>query len=282
MKIMVVGSRGMLGTDLMQVFATQEPAGFDLPGLDITDERQCHARVRDIGPDVIIDAAAQTNVDYCESHEEEAMLVNGRGTGNLASAAHEAGAVLVYFSTDYIFDGAKKDEYREDDPPNPISVYGRSKLRGEELVRSLCPSHLILRTSWLFGCHGKNFIRTIVNAAREGQHLRVVDDQQGSPTYTKDLASHARAMLERGCRGTYHVTNSGSCNWYELARWSLQWAKVTDVDVEAVKTHQYPRPAPRPANSVLANSRLLREGFPAMRPWHAAARDYVVSCLSKA
>lgn len=280
MKIMVVGSRGMLGTDLMQALASSAPLGFDLPEFDITDPRQCHERVKDFGPDVIIDAAALTNVDYCESHEEEALLINGQGTANLAAAAHATSALLVYYSTDYVFDGTKEDGYEEEDPPNPLNVYGKSKLRGEEFVRALCPEHLILRTSWLFGCNGKNFIRTIVSAARQGRPLRVVDDQRGSPTYTRDLAARTLEMVEAGCRSTYHVTNSGWCTWYELARRSVEWAGVAAASVEPVKTCRYPVPAPRPACSILTNTRLMRAGFPPMRPWQEAVRDFISACLS--
>lgn len=280
MRVMVVGSRGMLGTDLMLSFASDHALGLDLPELDITDAQQCCDQVLEYKPEVIVDAAALTNVDYCESHEEEAFRVNGQATENLAAAAQAARALLVYYSTDYVFDGSKEDPYHEDDTPNPLSVYGKSKLRGEELLRTTCPDHLILRTSWLFGCHGRNFISTIVGVAREGQPLRVVDDQRGSPTYTRDLAARTLAMLRAGCRGTYHVTNGGSCSWYELALRSVQWADVAGAGVEPVKTYQFPRPAPRPACSILANTRLLQEGFPAMRPWQDAVRDYITTCLS--
>lgn len=277
---MVIGARGMLGTDLMSALAAENPLGLDLPEMDITDPAQCQARVGDVRPEVIINAAALTNVDYCESHAEEAFRTNGRGTGNLAAAARSAGALLVYFSTDYVFDGAKREAYHEDDATNPLSVYGKSKLSGEEHVRSLCPDHLILRTSWLFGCHGKNFIRTILGAARAGQSLRIVDDQRGSPTYTRDLAAATMALIEAGGRGTYHVTNSGSCTWYELALRSVEWAAVRGARVLPVKTHEFPRPAPRPANSILAPTRLRSEGFPTLRPWQEAVRDYITSCLS--
>jgi dTDP-4-dehydrorhamnose reductase len=280
MKIMVVGSRGMLGTDLMQALAAHNTAGYDLPELDITDGGQCRARLQEVSPDVVIHAAALTNVDYCEFHEAEALAVNGQGTGNLAAAAHALGTIFIYYSTDYVFDGVKEGVYHEQDAPNPLSIYGRSKLLGEEFVRSLCPNHLILRTSWLFGCHGKNFIRTIVGAAREGQTLRVVNDQRGSPTFTRDLAARTLALLETGSRGTYHVTNSGSCTWYELALRSLEWALVSGASVEPVTTLQFPRPAPRPACSILAHARMLQEGFPPMRSWQEAVRDYIVTCLS--
>jgi len=280
MKIVVVGARGMLGTDLMQVLASRVVTGFDLPELDITDAERSRELLRDVHPDVIIDAAAMTHVDYCETHAEEAFRVNGQGTGNLAAAAHALGARLVYYSTDYVFDGTGAGAYLERDAPNPQSVYGKSKLRGEEFVRSACPDHLILRTSWLFGRHGTNFIRTIVNAAREGRDMRVVNDQRGSPTYTRDLAARTLTLLEKNGRGTYHVTNSGSCTWYELARQAVAWAGIAGVRIEPVKTQEYPRPAPRPACSILANARMLQEGYPPMRPWEEAARDYVVSCLS--
>jgi dTDP-4-dehydrorhamnose reductase len=277
MKVMVVGSRGMLGTDLMEALASHHLLGLDLPEMDITDARQCLEGVMAFRPDVIVDAAAMTNVDSCESHEEEALRVNGQGTGNLAAAAGTAGALMVYYSTDYIFDGTKTDGYQEEDAPNPLSVYGKSKLRGEEFVRSLCTEHLILRTSWLFGRNGKNFIRTIVGIARQGQPLRVVDDQRGSPTYTRDLAARTLAMVAAGCSGTYHVTNSGSCSWYELALRSVEWAAVPGARVVPVKTHEFPRPAPRPACSILIHARLAREGFPPMRPWQEAVRDYITS-----
>src|SRR5262249_10948072 len=149
---------------------------------------------------------------------EEAFRVNGEGSANLAAAAAAADSLLVYYSTDYVFDGTKEEPYRESDAPNPQSVYGRSKLQGEEMARATAGHHLILRTSWLFGCNGKNFIRTIVSAARKGDPLCVVNDQKGSPSFTRDLAARTRTMLERGCRGTYHVTNRGSCSWYELAK----------------------------------------------------------------
>jgi dTDP-4-dehydrorhamnose reductase len=205
--------------------------------------------------------------------------VNGTGAGNLAQASAKSGALLVHYSTDYVFDGFKTDAYLEEDAPNPRSVYGKSKLSGEEMIRRYCPDHLILRTSWLFGRNGPNFIRTIVNAAQQGKPLRVVNDQRGSPSYSKDVAVHTRRMIQSGCRSTYHLTNSGSCTWYELAVKSLEWAGIEVCNVAPVSTREYPLPAPRPANSILANARLERDGLPMMRPWQAAAREYVEHCL---
>jgi dTDP-4-dehydrorhamnose reductase len=266
----------MLGTDLMAILGpVYDVSGVDLPDLDITQLEQCFAKVKQLKPDVLVNAAAFTHVDACETNEKEAFLVNGHGAGNLAKAAAFAGALLVHYSTDYIFDGQKKEPYVEEDKPNPQSVYGKSKLLGESLICEHCSDRMILRTSWLFGRHGPNFIRTIVEAARKGAPLRVVNDQKGSPTYSRDLAEHTRIMIEASCRGTYHVTNSGSCTWYDLAFSALKWAGLHNVPIIPVSTSEYPRPAPRPANSILADSRLGQEGLPPMRPWHVAAREYV-------
>lgn len=266
----------MLGTDLMRVFGNSNALwGLDIDELDITDAASCLERIRALRPDVIVNAAALTAVDYCESHAEEAFRVNGLGAGNLAAAAASAGALLVHYSTDYVFDGLKEGPYTEDDSPAPRSVYGKSKLRGEELIRETCPDHLILRTAWLFGRNGNNFIRTILCAAREGRPLRVVDDQRGSPTYTRDLADRTASMIEAGCRGTFHVTNGGRCTWYELAVRVVEWEAIGGVAITPVTTGEYPRPAPRPANSVLASARLEEAGLPPLRPWQEAVRDYL-------
>ncbi|HTY63270.1 MAG TPA: dTDP-4-dehydrorhamnose reductase [Acidobacteriota bacterium] len=276
MKVLIVGSRGMLGTDLMETFSrAHETTGTDLPELDITQLEQCHAKLNELRPDVIINSAAFTQVDACESRQEEAFLANGHGAGNLAKAAASIGALLVFYSTDYVFDGQKQDAYVEEDTPNPQSIYGKSKLMGETLTREHCPNHLILRTSWLFGRNGNNFIRTILNTARNGNPLRVVNDQRGSPTYSKDLAAHTRLMIEAGCRSVYHVTNGGSCTWYALASCALGWAGMENIPISPISTSELSRPARRPANSVLANERLRREGLPLMRSWQSAAREYV-------
>jgi dTDP-4-dehydrorhamnose reductase len=259
MKILIAGSHGMLGTDLMEEMRPHHQVeGLGKGDLDIRDADQCMRRVADLRPDILINAAAMTNVDGCELDSEEAFRVNGGGSENLAAAAAAAGSLLVYYSTDYVFDGTQKEPYRESDAPNPQSVYGKSKLQGEESARAKAPNHLILRLMAL-GCKGA-IIRTIVGAARKGDPLRVVNDQKGSPSFTRDLAARTRAMLERGCRGTYHVTNHGACSWYELAKQSVQRAGLTDVSIVPVTTPEFPRPARRPANSVLANERLEQQG----------------------
>lgn len=272
----------MLGTDLAQ---TMQPGndvrGIDLPEVDITRAEQCAAAVEEFRPEVIINAAAFTRVDDCETNPPKAFLVNGDGAGNLAMSAAAFGSSLVHYSTDYVFDGFKTDAYLEEDVPNPQSVYGKSKLAGENLIRKHCPSHLILRTSWLFGRNGLNFVRTIVTAAKQGTPLRVVNDQKGSPTFSRDLARHTRILIEANCRGIYHLTNSGSCTWFELAERAVEWAGIRGISITPVSTSEFPRAAPRPAYSVLANARLEREGFPLMRPWQEAAREYVEEDLKK-
>jgi dTDP-4-dehydrorhamnose reductase len=276
MKVLIVGCLGMLGSDLVARFSPgHEVKGVDRPEIDITRMEQCFAQVEGFRPDVVINAAALTMVDYCETHEKEAFLVNAEGAGNLSQAAASAGALLVHYSTDYIFDGLKKEAYLEGDAPNPQSVYGRSKLLGEELVRRHCRDHLILRTSWLFGRNGSNFIRAIVDAAKKGATLRVVNDQRGSPSYSVDVASYTLRMVEAGCRSIYHLTNSGSCTWYELAVRALEWMGIEGVSIAPVSTREFRRPAPRPANSTLANSRLERDGLPPMRPWQDAVQEYI-------
>jgi dTDP-4-dehydrorhamnose reductase len=276
MKVLIVGCLGMLGTDLMETFRPlYDVTGYDRPEMDISKLEACLAGVKEIEPDIVINAAAFAQVDECEIREEEAFRINGSGAGNLSKAAASAGSLFVHYSTDYVFDGAKKDAYREEDAVNPQSIYGKSKLMGENLVRRNSPNHLILRTSWLFGRNGPNFIRTIVGAARKGTPLRVVDDQKGSPTYSKDLAAQTLKMIAAGCRSTYHVTNSGYCTWFDLASRVLEWARIEGVPITSVSTSEFPRPAPRPANSTLANARLKEEGLSLMRSWEEAAREYV-------
>lgn len=276
MKVLIVGCLGMLGSDLMAAFSPVHDAiGLDQPEMDITLLEQCLAKVQELRPDLIINAAAFTRVDDCETHDKEAFLVNGYGAGNLSRAAATAGSLLVHYSTDYIFDGLKREAYLEGDAPNPQSIYGKSKLLGENLIRQNCPNHLILRTSWLFGQNGSSFIRTIVGLARKGAPLRVVNDQHGSPTYSRDLAAHTLKMIAAGCRSTYHVTNSGSCTWFELASRTLEWAGIEGIAITPVATSEFPRLAPRPANSTLANARLEQDSLPLMRPWQTAAREYI-------
>ncbi len=276
MNLLVFGSLGMLGRDLMAEFSRDcAVAGVDQAETDITRLDACMERVNGFHPEIIFNAAALTHVDYCETHEAEAYSVNGHGAGNLAKAADSCGALLVHYSTDYVFDGLKSEAYVEEDAPNPLSVYGKSKLLGEELVRKYCPNHMILRISWLFGSNGTNFIDKIVAAAKQGRALRVVEDQTGSPTYTRDVAAHTRRMIRANCRETYHLTNRGTCTRHQLAKEALKSAGIKEVFIEPVSSGEFELPAPRPRNSVLGNDRLRRDGLPLMRPWQTAVDEYV-------
>ena len=209
--ILVVGAHGMLGRDLMTVLPG-EHRGVDIDDVDITSQESVRTLMVTLKPEVVVNVAAYTDVDGCETKRELAYAVNGDGVGNLARVTADIGAKLVHISTDYVFDGSKGSPYREDDPTGPLSVYGQSKLLGEQNAR-LNPDHLIIRTQWLYGLHGKNFVETMLTLAAERTVLSVVDDQIGSPTWTVDLALAIRALLATDCRGTYHAANAGFCSW---------------------------------------------------------------------
>ena len=282
MKVLIVGSLGMLGRDLVAEFSRDcDVLGVDRAEMDITRLDACLGRVSDFHPEVIINAAALTHVDYCETHEEEAYDINGKGAENLAKAASSSGALLIHYSTDCVFDGLKPGPYLEGDTPNPLSVYGKSKLAGEEGIRTYSPNHMILRISWLFGPNGSNFIRKIIDAAKQGKDLRVVADQKGCPAYTVDVATHTRKMIQAVCRGTYHLTNQGTCSRYELAVEALKSAGMDGVSVKPVLSEELKLPAPRPGNSALENDRLRCDGLPLMRSWQDAVREYVLTHISQ-
>lgn len=276
MKILLAGARGMLGTDLTDVLQKDHDlTALDIAELDITNPARTLQTVRRLSPQLVINAAAYTDVDGCETEKELAWQVNGQGPANLAEACREAGAVLVQISTDYVFPGTGIRPYREDDPTGPRSVYGMSKLAGEENVRRLCDRHYIVRTAWLFGRHGHNFVKTMLRLAGERDVLAVVDDQTGSPTYTRDLAEAIARLISRPVYGTYHITNSGICTWYQFCREILAGAGITGIEVKPVTTAELNRPAPRPAYSVLDNRAWRQLGWPPLRHYSEALRDYL-------
>ena len=220
--------------------------------------------------------AALTDVDGCESVPDKAFSVNAHGPAHLATVCAELGCALVHISTDYVFDGLKRTAYREEDPINPLGVYGKSKAQGEKSVREILPdNHCIVRTEWLYGLNGKNFVATILDLAQKRDVLTVVDDQRGSPTYTLDLAAALLQLSQRGGRGTFHVTNSGETTWYAFARRIVERSGITSVRVEPMSTAQLGRPAPRPQNSVMDNTLFasLTGGF--LRHWEEALDDYL-------
>jgi dTDP-4-dehydrorhamnose reductase len=274
-KIIVTGSAGMLGRDLMERLAGAHftAVGLTSAELDITRATEVSACMVDTHPDLVINCAAYTDVDGCESNRETAMAVNAEGVANLARVSRGIGARLVQVSTDYVFDGAKGSPYLEDDQTNPLSVYGQSKLLGEKNAATN-PDHLIVRTQWLYGLQGTNFVETMLRLGTEKECLTVVDDQIGSPTWTVDLSRAILALLARGCRGTYHAANAGFCSWNEFARAIFQKAGL-GVRVDAMTTEQLNRPARRPLYSTLDCSKLERDTGFRLQSWGDALTDYM-------
>jgi dTDP-4-dehydrorhamnose reductase len=269
MRLMITGAAGMLGRD---VSAAAQAAGHDVVALarsdlDVTDAAAVRAAVQDAAPDAVVNCAAWTDVDGAEAHEEEATAVNGGGAANVAGA----GAHTVHVSSDYVFDGEAREPYREDAPTNPRSAYGRSKLAGEGPV--LERGGTVVRTSWLFGAHGPNFVATMLRLASERDELTVVDDQVGSPTYTAHLARALVAVAERRLEGILHVPGRGSCSWYDLAVATFEEAG-RDVRVRRGRSADLDRPAPRPTYSVLA---VTRPETPLLPHWREGLREYLAS-----
>lgn len=249
---------------------------------DITDRAGIAAVIAKARPDIVIHCAAWTDVDGCELDPEKAMRVNGRGAANVAAACCRSGAALVYISTDFVFDGRKRRPYLETDRPRPLSVYGKSKLAGEIAVRKALQEHVILRTSWLYGANGKNFVDTIIAKGRTEKLLKVVDDQCGSPTYTKDLALAIRRLIgafragkiSRGRYGIYHVSNTGKVSWCRYAKTILKFAGVA-TPVLPISSEALARPAQRPAMSVLDTKKFAALTKKPMRNWREALKDYI-------
>lgn len=307
MKIVIIGANGMLGSDLYDLLLQNKEFNiFPFYGpvtgnkfsevefkeeekIDITSQLDTEAKICGIKPDVIIHTAAYTDVDGCELNKEKAYLINSTGTQNVALAAKKSGAFLIYISTDYVFNGEGKRPYRENDVPDPMSVYGRTKLDGEKLVQDIVDKWAIIRISWLFGKNGKNFIKAILNQietrclpARQGGIpdagiLKVVDDQTGSPTYTKDLSKGIKVFLERGCEtGIYHLTNQGSCSWFEFAKKIVELTgNAGKITVEPINSLQSTRPAKRPHSSVLGNYVWESKGYSLLQNWEEALKEYL-------
>jgi dTDP-4-dehydrorhamnose reductase len=270
--ILVVGANGMLGRDLIALLGDRGQ-GVDIDEIDITSPESVLNVVGLLKPEVVVNCAAYTDVDGCESNIETAMAVNGEGVAYLAMGCRDLGALLVQVSTDYVFDGGKGTPYVEDDAPCPLSVYGESKLAGE-MNAAFCPEHLIVRTQWLYGLHGKNFVETMLRLGAEKDELTVVDDQIGSPTWTVDLAQAIIALIDSGCRGTYHAANSEYCSWNGFASAIFDEAGL-NVSVKPMTTIELNRPARRPLYSTLDCSKLT--GDTGFRPqaWRDALREYM-------
>lgn len=274
MKIALTGSDGMLGHDIVTVFNDDtDLINFTINDFDITDLDKSLSKIRDAKPDYLIHTAAYTDVDGSEQDPEKAYLINGLGTRNIAMACEEIKCPIIYISTDYVFDGMSELPYSEWDLPAPINKYGLSKLIGEQYVTSLTNRFYIIRSSWLYGRNGKNFVETIVKLLSEKDEIDVVNDQVGTPTFTYDLAEKLKEIIGRGY-GIYHITNSSSCSWYEFAS---EIARLTSgkTIIKPTTTEKFNLLARRPSYSVLDNTMLRLEGIKELRHWKEALQSYI-------
>lgn len=286
-RILLTGKNGQVGWELRRTLATLgEVTALGSTELDLADAAALRAAVREIRPDIIVNAAAYTAVDKAESEPDRAYAVNGIAPGLLAEEAARQGALLVHYSTDYVFDGTKADPYLETDLTGPLGVYGASKLAGEEAVRSAAGRHLIFRTSWVYGGRGKNFLRTILRLAAERAELNVVDDQFDAPTWSRAIAeASAQALAVLACHpapeslwGTYHLSCAGRTSWHGFTRAILDTAALPRLPrLEAIPTADYPLPAKRPANSMLSNAKLAQAFGIALPDW----RNALALCLEE-
>jgi dTDP-4-dehydrorhamnose reductase len=269
----------MLGRDVMaELGAVHQVLPFPKEALDITDAEQVDRVVGQVAPDLIINCAAYTDVDGCESHRQASLAVNALGPRNVALAATRHHAALLHISTDYVFNGQADVPYTEFEPVAPVTAYGVGKLAGEEAVRTHAPRHFILRTAWLYGAHGPNFVHTMLRLAAEKDALTVVDDQVGNPTWTRDLARVIGQLIETDAYGTYHATAEGQVSWYGFCQ-EIFRIKGVSTPVSPVTSDQFPRPAKRPAFSGLENFCLKARGIQ-MRPWNEALAEFLAKKLA--
>lgn len=270
MRVLLTGAGGQLGKELRELLPErgQEAVALARGDLDISDRAAVWRAIKTHSPDLVINAAAHSGVDACESELEGAYAANALGPRNLAVACEGYGADLLHVSTDYVFDGAQSRPYEPFDPPNPINAYGRTKLAGEEYVKHLTNRWYIVRTAGVYG-DGPNFVRTMLRLSRERDSLNVKDDEYVSPTSARDLAGGILRLVEEESYGLYHLTNSGSCSWYEFAR-EIFRISGRETEVLPVPSSEFPMPAPRPANGVLSNL-----GSPALRHWSEALAEYL-------
>jgi dTDP-4-dehydrorhamnose reductase len=275
MKVLITGANGMLGRTLMRRISGHELIGVDLDRCDLRSASDASDLLRAEKPEAVIHTAAFTDVDACESRADEAWSVNAYAAGNVAIAAHRAGARLIAISTDYVFSGDLDRPYHEWDTPQPRTVYGQSKWAGERMVRRHCPDHLIVRTAWLYGPGGPSFVHTMRRlGSQPGPPLKVVKDQVGNPTSTLALADHIQRLLETPIAGTMHLTCSQEASWYDLAV-EIFAATGLQRPIEPCTSEQFPRPAPRPANSRLDNRALRMHDLPAMNDWKSALNEFL-------
>jgi dTDP-4-dehydrorhamnose reductase len=275
MKILVTGANGQLGRELVKVLsAHHQVIGCTRNELDVTDLSKARDIVQEARPEIVVHTAAYTHVDQAEADQDRAFLVNAYGTRNMTVAAQQAGAKMMYISTDYVFDGRSTKPYREYDFVNPVNVYGKSKLAGEDMVKTLSDKYFIVRTSWVYGRHGSNFVKNMLRLAETRTEIDVVCDQVGSPTYAPELAWFIKELLESEKYGIYHVSNTGACSRYEWAK-AIFAAAGLGVTVRPVDTAKFLLPAARPAYSVLDHMAIRLNGFSTLRHWRTALTQFI-------
>jgi len=277
MKVLITGYKGMLGSDLVNILENENQHELiltDIEELDITNLEEVKKMFQDEKPEAVINVAAYTDVDGCETNREIAYNVNSIGPKNLAIASDEIGAKLLHISTDYVFPGNNTKPYKEDDKTGPQSYYGETKLQAEEFIEKNMKNYFIVRTAWLYGINGKNFVKTMLNLAKNNPEITVVNDQRGSPTFTVDLASAIVELVKTDKYGIYHVTNSDDCTWYDFAKNIFELANI-EIEVKPVTTAEYPTPAKRPEYSVLSHEKWNNSGFKPLRNFKDALKEYL-------
>jgi dTDP-4-dehydrorhamnose reductase len=285
-RILVIGAKGMLGRDLMEELRFSLPGdevlGWDIDEIDIRKERETVTEIERVQPVIVINAAGYTDVDGCETNEKEAFAANADGMRHIALGARRCGARAVYLSTDYVFNGRKGEPYLEEDPPNPINTYGRSKWKGEQYTLELAGDGLVIRTQWLYGRFGKNFVTSILRQAREKsvrldseKVLTIVNDQVGSPTYTVDLSRAISLLIQKKASGIFHVTNRDICSWFDFGQAILKLSGMEEVKVLPISSGELDRKAVRPSYSVLSTQRLKQETGNELRSWSEALKDFL-------
>lgn len=282
MKILVTGVKGQLGYDVVQEGESRglEMLGTDVDNMDITDAGQVKRVIEEYKPDALIHCAAYTAVDAAEDNQELCRKINVDGTRNIAEVCKDMDIPMMYFSTDYIFDGQGENFWKEDDPKKPLNVYGQTKYEGELAVQELVEKYFILRISWVFGVNGNNFIKTMLRVGPQRGEVGVVADQIGSPTYTYDLAKLVIDMIQTDKYGAYHVTNEGICSWYEFACEIFKQADL-DVKVNPLTTAEYAAKAARPFNSRMSKDKLINAGFEMLPDWQDALKRYLNLILER-